>query len=192
MGFKYHQSINMDNKTFNLPNDLNAIQDIVNDCHLCTLGKTSKERIFFIGNKDSKIIFITTIPINDDEDTVILNNMLKNVLNISIEDICLLNIIKCKTLKDISSLSSSVDICKNYIKKQIELLNPRLIVTLGDSYNYLLDDNTDISILSGSVLKYKEIDLVPIYHPTLLNKNPSLKKRAFWDLKKIKSLMELF
>lgn len=196
IGFRYMMPLNInkiDSINIDLPNDLDKVQDIVNNCNLCSLGNSSRDKIFGIGDKNAKLIFISTTPIfnNEDFDTI-LNSMLNNILKISKNDIYLLAILKCNVNDKISNLSHEISICKDYLVKQLELLEPKLIVTLGDSYNYLLNDNSEISTIRGTMLKYNNIDLLPIYHPNLLLRNPSLKKETLGDLKKIRLLMDMF
>jgi DNA polymerase len=74
--------------------------------------------------------------------------------------------------------------------KQIELIQPKLIVTLGaTAYHYLTGDDTEISKVRGTIHKQKGYSVIPTYHPSYLLRNPSAKKEVFEDLLKVKVLM---
>jgi DNA polymerase len=97
---------------------------------------------------------------------------------VQIKDIYVLNILKCLPT-DITNISSQVQICKPYVKKQIDIINPKVIVVFGEISQYLIDSQD-----------YNNIKLIPTYHPSFLLKNPSLKRDALEDLKKVKSIIE--
>jgi len=191
MGYSYHKELNIDeNKiNFNLPNNLDDINNIINNCTLCSFNNSSNSKILNSLNINNKILFISTFKLEKKDD--IFELMLKNVLNLNINDVNILSLIKCDIQTQINS-NEQISICKDYILKQIELLKPKLIVTLGDSYNHLLCNDINISKIRGNMLKYQNINLIPMYHPQILLRNPSLKKDTLLDLKKIKLIMETF
>ena len=115
--------------------------------------------------------------------------MFSNVININLENIYTTSLLKCEIFEKID-LNEEIKNCKNYLLKQIEILEPKLIITLGDVYKYILNDTTSLSKLRGKIFKFNNIDLIPIYHPDTLLRNPSLKIDTFTDLKKIKLLTE--
>ncbi|HFU76428.1 MAG TPA: uracil-DNA glycosylase, partial [Arcobacter sp.] len=80
--------------------------------------------------------------------------------------------------------------CKAYLFKEIELVKPEVIVTLGEeAYHYLSNDSTPLAELRGTAINKKEYQIVPTYHPNFLLKNPSLKKEVFLDLQKVQTLL---
>ena len=190
-GFKYVNELDLSENTiyFDLPNDIDEINTIINNCSLCSFNNTSDSKIINNINFDNDILFISTFNLSQNDNTFKL--MLKNVLNLDLNDVNLLTIIKCDVKYD-ENCDQQSDICKDYLFKQIEIIKPKLIVTLGDAYSYLINKDVNISSIRGNMLKYKNINLIPMYHPQTLLRNPSLKKDALLDLKKIKLLMESF
>ena len=119
-----------------------------------------------------------------------LKNMVEKVLLINMDDIFLTNILKCTTKEDYKKLDSEINLCIDYLKKQISIAKPKLIITLGDAFNYLLNKEENINDISGNLYRYNNIKTIPILHPEFVYKNPSFKQQSFNDLKKIKLILE--
>ena len=83
-----------------------------------------------------------------------------------------------------------IEMCLEYLRKQIEILKPKIIITLGISFNYLMKNDEKIVDVSGNIYNYNNSKLVPLLDPEFIYKNPSYKAKLFNDLKKIKLLME--
>jgi len=119
-----------------------------------------------------------------------LTKMIENVLKISRQDVYLSNIVKCKPIDGSTPTSIQVHTCQPYLLKEIELVKPKIIITLGSTpYHYLTGDNSDIVKIRGTIHKMKDYTLIPTYHPSYLLRNPSAKKDVFEDLKTIKELL---
>jgi len=119
-----------------------------------------------------------------------LKKMIENVLNLNVEDVYLTHAIKCKPLKSNKPSPSEWNSCKAYLFSQIEFIQPKVIVTLGnESYNCVTEDNDNFDNVRGHVIDFKKYKLIPIYHPQYLLRNPELKKITMNDLKTIKSCL---
>jgi len=202
IGYKYHKSLDLIStniNSINLPNNIDALEKSVSHCYLCELSKSRKNTVFGEGNKNSKLMFIGDFPTSLEDETgkifvgrtgELLTKMIENVLNIKREDVYIANVIKCKSLNGGVS-HTEVELCKSYLTKQIELVNPSIIVTLGENaYNYLTDEEVNLLKVRGQTLNYGNKTLVPTFHPSFLLRNPSSKKEAYVDMLKIKNLME--
>jgi DNA polymerase len=192
-GFNYIKSIDfskLDNK-INLPNNIDKLEEIVQNCSLCQISNSTKNKLFLDGDINSKVIFISTYNFSDNKPiNTLFDDILTKVLNTKREDILVLHILKCNTNNSDQNNNLYIKSCKDYLYKQLEILNPKLIITLGDSFKYLLNDNNDIENIHGATFQYKDIDLIPLYDLQYLYRNPSSKKDTMVDLQKIKLLME--
>ena len=190
-GYKYCKPIvlNTVKEDALLPLDYELLSEHIEHCHLCNLSKYKQDNIN-IGNPKSDIVFISTnTDFSNDMLLTLFKKMLNNVLRLQINDICILNIIKCHA--NIKVADEHIDRCLPYIKQQIDIIKPKLIVSLGNSYKYLLDDiNKSEQIATGEKLSYNGIDFVVLYDLEFIYKNPSNKKRVFEDLQKIKQILE--
>ncbi len=201
MGFEYI-NIKLDNYNkiqCDLPTSLETLENIVVNCSLCNFSQNNKNIIFGEGNKRSKIIFLNLYSLDlqnnknifTGNSAKIISSICLNVLNITIEDIYIVNILKCVPTKNIENCNSEINICKPYIQKQIDIIQPKIIVAFGDSYNYLTNSNKSLEQLRESTQDYNGIKVISTYHPTHILRNPSCKKDVFEDFKKVKLLMEL-
>ena len=116
--------------------------------------------------------------------------MIENVLNIKKEEVYITNLVKCKSSNSLNK--SHVESCNDYLQKQIELIKPELIVTLGEStYSYLFSEKDKFAQNRGKELNFHNIKLVPTFSATYLLRNPSAKKDAYYDMLRIKNILEL-
>jgi DNA polymerase len=195
------QNINQDNLTAkNLPNDLTQLENIVQNCHLCQLAKTRKNVVFGEGDTNADIMFIGEGPGANEDETgkpfvgragELLTKIIENVLEIKRDNVYIANIVKCRPPGNRVPAPEEVESCIPYLLKQINIINPKIIVTLGaTAYNNLTNDTTPISKIRGEVLNFLDAKLIPTFHPSFLLRNPSAKKFVFMDMKKVKALLK--
>ena len=182
-----------------LPDDPDVLNGMISQCHLCDLSKSRSQSMSGFGSYSADIMFIDAyVSIAEDESNnffagrsgVSLGNMIQKVLKLRLEDIFLTHAIKCKPLGSNTPSPSEFSSCKPYLFKQIELIKPKIIVTLGeDAYRLLSGDSQAFEQVRGQNIAFGTAALVPIYHPQFLLRNPSLKRVTLTDLQKIKSLL---
>jgi uracil-DNA glycosylase len=200
-GYEYHETLDFfssEVKNFKLPNNLDALKNSVEHCYLCELCKSRKNVLFGYGNPNSDIMFISDEPSNSEDEIgafysgksgELLTKMIENVLNIHKEEVYLTTLVKCKSLNGLNN--SNIDTCNDYLLKQIELINPKLIVALGEkTYSYLLKNSMNFAQIRGKDLVYNGVTLIATFSPSFLLRNPSSKKDAYYDMLKIKNYME--
>jgi len=194
LGIEYIEEINLNRLVTSenaLPNDWNSLEEYVSNCSLCGLSKSKISSNFGSGNNKSKIYFLgVTSTTNDDKEFDILNNIVKNVLHLNINDIYMTNIIKCTVKSHKSDLAKEIDKCIHFLYKQIEISEPEVIITFGNAFNYLLNSDENIFDVSGNIFIYNNIKVIPLLEIGFINKNPSFKEKMFTDLQKIKKLLD--
>ena len=168
LGFEYIEQINLQSNdikpTIQLPNSFEKLNDYINNCNLCKLANSSSKYIG-LGNQNSEIFIIGTVSALFTHDVVeLLKNMIEKVLLINFSDIYLTNIIKCSvTNVSLDTIDKDdIKLCTNYLDKQLELVKPKLIITLGEAFNYLTNLQDDILDVSGNSYKYKDIDNISV------------------------------
>lgn len=197
LGFEYLDTIHFDTQQQNhidLPKKLDQLQEHISHCNLCELSK-NKSLSHHIDLKNSiKDIYIVGLEsqyLNADN-IDLLKKMVENVLGISINDVFITSVLHCPiqgaTKKEL--LEDHINTCKEYFKHLVKTYKPKIIISLGDSYKYLLQNKDPIEKVSGLEYKYNDTKLIPLYEPSQIIKNPSIKPKVFEDLKKIKTILE--
>jgi len=170
----------------------------------CALKTTAKSTVFGAGNKHAKVMFIGEAP-GADEDRVglpfvgrsgrLLEKMMASV-GLKREDVYITNVIMWRPPGNRTPTDAEVAICLPFLKRQIELVEPKMIVFLGASAaNALLDNTESISKMRGHFLDYetsskKIIEALATFHPAFLLRNSAQKAKSWTDflriLKKLK------
>jgi len=184
-----------------LPHSMEALLGQATTCHLCELSKSRHHVVFGKGALGAKLFIVGEAPsVGEDGSGEIftgrsgelLDAMIGNVLGLRREEVYLSNLVKCHPYGGQSPSPSQIHTCLAYLKREIDIVKPTLIVTLGVApYGYLTGEHTDIHTIRGTVKKMENYTIVPTYHPSYLLRNPSAKKEAFSDMKLIKSLLEM-
>ena len=123
---------------------------------------------------------------------MLLTEMLK-AIGIKRENIFITNILKCRPPNNRDPVPYEVECCTPHLKKQIELLKPKLMVAVGRiAAHFLLNTTTSLSQLRGKAYEYgdNKIPLLVTYHPAYLLRSPSEKAKAFEDLLMIRQALD--
>lgn len=101
------------------------------------------------------------------------------------------NIIKCRPPGNRDPHPDEIAACKPFLLRQLNLIQPMIIVPLGRFASQFICDSTDgIGKLRGSVHEYHGIPVVPTYHPSAVLRNPQLRSAVWDDLRKVKELAD--
>ncbi len=183
-----------------LPDTLLELKKYTFSCHLCSLSKTRKNVVFGEGDQNAQIMFVGEGPGEMEDNTgrpfvgragQLLTKIIENVLEIKRQSVYIANIVKCRPPSNRVPTEEEANLCKPYLLKQIEIINPSIIVSLGStSYRYLTGDrNGAISRVRGEVFDFGNAKLIPTYHPSYLLRNPSAKKDLYLDMLKVKAML---
>ncbi|KIM03538.1 MAG: DNA polymerase [Sulfurovum sp. AS07-7] len=201
LGYKYYNPNLLEQQNrLDLPENIDDLKNEVLKCHLCHLSKTRTNVVFGEGNIGAKIMFVGEAPGETEDNSgrpfvgrsgELLTSMIENVLLLKREDVYITNIVKCRPPKNADPASEEANTCLPFLKKQIEIIKPKIIVTLGSvALKYLTTNELQISKVRGTIIKQGDLTIIPTFHPSYLLRNPSAKKEAFEDLKSIKKLYD--
>jgi len=194
-------SLNSEPDSFSdvLPNDINMLHSQMAECHLCDLSKSRQRVLNGFGNTNADLMIIDAYPSMIEDESgdsfsgrsgTSLRKMIENVLELNVNSIYLTHILKCKPSHHHKILDSELSSCKPYLLKQIELVNPKVIVALGElTYVNLIKDSNNFENVRGHKIPFENRTLIPIHHPSTLLRNPSLKKCTMGDLQIIKGYL---
>jgi uracil-DNA glycosylase len=174
---------------------LNLMRSKIENCELCELYKTRNKTVFGSGNLSAPIMLIGEGP-GADEDACgeafvgKAGKLLDKILEASgftrEQHVFIGNIVKCRPPANRNPLPEEMTACLPYLHKQIELIDPKIIVCMGAvALKGLLGDNHRITKERGNWQLWQERFLMPVYHPAALLRNPNLKRDTWEDFKKI-------
>ena len=163
-------------------------------CEKCRLAKTRTQVVYGVGSPNADLMFVGEAP-GRDEDIQgkpfvgragqLLTDIIK-AMKLTRDDVYIANVIKCRPPENRNPEPDELDACRPWIRRQIELIQPRVIVTLGRfALQSLTEKGYAISSVRGQWLDYNGIRVMPTYHPAYLLRNPAAKKEVWADMKKV-------
>ena len=187
--------------------ELGEVSIKVSSCKGCTLFKTRKNPVFGIGKITSDIMFIGEAPgRNEDLQGLpfvgaagkVLDELLQSI-ELKREDVYICNILKCRPPENRDPKNEEIKSCTPYLDRQIEIINPKIISTLGNfASKYIMEkfgiNPGSISKIHGKVYSVSTLTLqtriVPMYHPAVAVYNPNQKEMLGDDFKVLEGLLK--
>ena len=184
---------------------LKELNENIRSCRKCRLSETRKHALCGEGNKDSKIMLIAQAP-GENEDIIgrmfigpsggVLNELFR-ASNISRSEIYMTNLIKCMLPKYRKPKQDEIEICGKYLNKEIELINPPVLCTLGfyatryifQHFSVKLPPKSEFGYLYGKLFLASNKLLLPLQHPAALLYDNSIKELMIRNYHKIKVLL---
>ena len=161
---------------------LNQLYEPYKNCSLCPLAQLGRTTIVFgEGNPDARLILIGEGP-GRDEDLQgrpfvgrpgKLQNKALELAGICRQDLYIANIVKCRPPNNRAPSPQEIATCKKLLlDKQIEIIAPQVICTLGSSAtNALLNEKVSITKIRGKKFTYQNIAIIPTFHPAYILRN---------------------
>jgi DNA polymerase len=172
----------------------------VRACTLCALHRTRTQTVFGVGRRDAPLFVIGEAP-GADEDRQgepfvgragqLLNAMLRSI-GLARAEVYIANILKCRPPNNRDPEQSESASCTRYLERQIELVQPRVLLAVGRiAAQWLLQTDSPIGRVRGRALRYgaRNTPLVVTYHPAYLLRSPLEKAKAWSDLLLVKELL---
>lgn len=182
----------------NKEEELNALEHEIKNCQKCRLCKTATNAVPGSGNPDSKIIFIGEAPgFHEDQQGLpfvgragkLLDFLLKQI-DLDRNDVWIGNIVKHRPPDNRDPLPDEIEACKPYLTRQIEIIQPTIVVTLGRySMNYFLPF-AKISESHGVAIPKDGMIIYPVYHPAAALRNPKMKIALMKDFLQIPDIIK--
>jgi len=167
-----------------LPNNISELNNRISNCNLCELSNRTKSKITHKNNIQSNLVILVSYSLNDNQ-----YNILKNILNtyfdIDIMNILVLNLIKCN-INNVNINKKCFDICKDYTLKQLEIVNPKYILSFGEMYEYIISDKLNI----GQKIRYNDAEMYYFKDLDFILRNPSSIENYTNIFNKIKDKLE--
>jgi uracil-DNA glycosylase len=176
------------------------------DCQLAKLGR--KQVVFGQGKAPCDLLFIGEGPGADEDEQglpfvgrsgQLLTQIIESSGLVRERDTYIANIVKCRPPQNRAPEKSEAEVCRKWLDKQLEIIDPKIIVLVGKvaMENFIKQDKLTISQARGQWFEYQGRDTTIIFHPSYLLRNPSKEegspKWLTWqDMKAIKSAWDYY
>ena len=186
--------------------DLPALATDAAGCTKCPLHETRNSVVFGVGNTGADLMFIGEAPGADEDEQgepfvgragQLLTQIIESGMKLKRGDVYIANVLKCRPPGNRNPESVEVETCSPYLVRQIELIQPKVIVALGSfAAQMMLGTKIGITKLRGEFHECKVDGLqvpphkkppvvMPTYHPAYLLRNPNAKRDVWEDIKKV-------
>lgn len=174
---------------------LEELRAEIGDCRRCKLCQGRTQLVFGVGNPKSELVFVGEGP-GREEDLKgepfvgragqLLTEIITKGMKMRREDLYICNVVKCRPPENRNPEPDEIAACEPFLMRQLEIVNPRIIVALGTfAAQTLLKTKTPISRLRGNWHTYQGIKLMPTLHPAYLLRNPADKRLVWQDIQAV-------
>ena len=186
-------------ETFHSAKSLEELNSLICNCMKCQLGDTRKNFVFGTGNPKAEVLILGEGPGAEEDDQglpfvgragKLLNDILK-AIKFERNEVYIANIVKCRPPGNRTPSPVEMETCIPYLKKQIELINPKLILCVGlTAAHGLLHNKESLTSLRGKVFELEGRKVMVTYHPAALLRNPNWKRGCWEDVQAFRKLYD--
>jgi uracil-DNA glycosylase family 4 len=183
---------------------LKAVYDEAKGCVRCALHQTRTTVVFGAGNANAELMFVGEAPgANEDQQGLpfvgqagkLLDKLLGEI-GMERKDVFVVNVLKCRPPGNRDPLPGEIESCQSYLWRQVELIEPTVICTLGNfSTKLLRGDPTGISRLHGTpevrVVGGRAVRLYPLFHPAAALYTPRMLETLRADFQRLPEVLAL-
>lgn len=168
-------------------------------CTACELHTTRTNCVFGTGNVNADILFVGEAPGDNEDKTGVpfvgragqLLDQYLYAVDIPRESVYIANILKCRPPKNRDPLPAEEDACMDFLRRQVKLIRPKIIVCLGRiAAMRLIRPDYKITKEHGEWVQKGSFLITAVYHPALLLRDPRRKEEMMVDMKKIKEKLD--
>ncbi len=182
-----------------MPDDLESLKQATEDCLKCSLGGSRTNLVFGYGNPRADIVFVGEAPgFHEDKQGIpfvgaagkLLTELLSSI-GISRDDVYITNILKCRPPGNRDPLPEEIAVCRPVLFKQLDIIKPRVVVTLGAfAMRTILDSTVGISKVHGRIFDVSGFKVFPMYHPAAALYARATRELLEEDFRNLKAFLE--
>lgn len=176
-----------------------ALEDKCHACKRCPLGSSRKNCVFGVGNREADLLFVGEAPGGQEDEQGIpfvgaagkLLDRYLYAVDIPRESVYIANILKCRPPHNRDPLPEEEDACMDYLREQVKLIQPKIIVCLGRiAAMRLIRPDYRITKEHGQFVRKGGVLMTAVYHPAALLRDPSKKEDMLLDMERIKAQLD--
>ena len=177
---------------------LAALAEFAAGCPRCKLSSSRTHLVFGQGSERARLMFVGEAPGADEDAQGLafvgragqLLTKIIEAIGLSREEVFIANVLKCRPPENRNPEPDEVAACLPYLREQIRLIAPRIIVTLGTfATQAILETETSIGKLRGRFHPLGPVRVMPTYHPAFLLRSPERKKDVWADMKLVRDAL---
>ena len=182
--------------------ELEKLRDEASGCTKCRLAQTRTQVVFGVGNPDADLMFVGEAPgFHEDQQGFpfvgqagkLLDRLLEGI-GLTRADVYVANVLKCRPPGNRDPMPDEIEQCEGYLFRQIELIQPRVVATLGNFATKLLSGKQlGITRVHGQeqpvTLGGRRVLLYPLYHPAAALYTPAMLKVLEEDIRRLPELL---
>jgi DNA polymerase len=178
---------------------LGQVREIALGCPRCGLAKTRTHVVFGEGRETADVMVVGEAPGQEEDRSgrpfVGRAGKLLDLLLLSSgfarDDVYICNVLKCRPPQNRNPQPDEVDACSPYLLRQVELVQPRVILAFGTfAAQTLLGTDVSIGKLRGRTHRYRGVPLVPTYHPAACLRHPAWVRSVWEDLQRARDVLD--
>jgi uracil-DNA glycosylase family 4 len=172
--------------------DWQGLQECVPNCQACGLAQTRTQTVFGVGDPNAEWLIVGEAPGSEEDKRgepfvgqagKLLDNMLAAIKLKRGQNVYIANVLKCRPPENRDPHGEEVTQCDPFLKRQVELIKPKLILALGKfAAQSLLNSDDTIAAMRGKLHDYNGVPVIVTYHPAYLLRNLPDKAKAWEDL----------
>jgi len=179
---------------------LQWLRNYMGDCRRCPLWKNRQNLVFGEGNPEARLVFVGEAPGGREDRTgrpfvgragELLNDMVA-AMGLEREEVYICNVLKSRPPDNRDPQPEEVRECIPFLRKQLQIIEPEVIVTLGrPATQNLLDSGEPLGALRARWHEWESIPVMPTYHPAYLLRHDDQKRKVWSDLQQVIDRLDL-
>ena len=178
-----------------------SLEETILNCQKCPLSQTRTHAVPGEGDLNTDLMFVGEGPGRDEDSQgrpfagragKLLTKII-HAMKFQREEVYITNIVKCRPPGNRNPQGNEIASCKDYLLAQIELIDPKVIVTLGRvATDFFIHSSLGMTALRGDFYDFENIKVMPTFHPSYLIRNEgnkNLKKMVWEDMKKVMAFL---
>ena len=177
------------------PSFLDSINEELRNCTRCKLYQDRNTIVFGEGDREAKLVFVGEGPGNEEDQLgkpfvgeagQLLTDIIVKGMKLKPGEVYICNVVKCRPPNNRTPEPDEIAACEPFLRKQLQTIKPKVIVTLGNvPTQTLLKTKDGITKLRGKWRDFEGIPLMPTFHPAYLLRNPKDKVLVWDDIQKV-------
>jgi len=178
-----------------------SLKERILNCQKCSLSQGRKNAVPGEGNLGTELMFVGEAPGRDEDiqgrpfvgRAGQLLTKIIHAMQFKREEVYITNIVKCRPPENRNPHKEEIEICQDYLREQLEMIKPEVIVTLGKvAADLFIQSKLGMTALRGSFYEFNNIKVMPTFHPSYIIRNEGnkeLKKMVWEDMKKVMAFL---